>query len=92
MRHVVGLLSYYPNFAVVAEPLTRLTRKNVRFLWKEEQETAFNKLIMILSQNAALAHLNSVDPIVLETDASKVGVAGILLQLTTRRMENDKLC
>lgn len=84
VQRVMGLLNYYrkfvPNFAILAEPLTRLTRKNVEFKWTNEQEIAFRKLINCLLNNATLAHYNHVDPLLLKTDASKKGVAGMLLQ------------
>jgi len=84
MRRVLGMLSYYrkfvPNFALIAEPLTRMTRKTTEFKWGTEQDSAFRQLITALKQNATLAHFNHEDPIMLKTDASRQGVAGILLQ------------
>ena len=35
---------YIPNYNAVAEPSTRLLKKNTLFVWAFEQETAFKKL------------------------------------------------
>jgi len=78
------MFSYYrkfiPKFAILAEPLTKLTRKNVKFEWGEEQEKAFRTIIDEMLKNATLSHFNHTDPIMVKTDASKQGVAGMLLQ------------
>ena len=84
VRRVLGLFGYYrrfvPNFATIAEPLNRLTRKDVEFRWSNEHEMAFEELKRALNQNIVLAQFNHQDPILLKTDASRVGVAAILLQ------------
>ena len=78
------MFSYYrkfvPNFAMLAEPLTNLTRKGVEFLWADEQSKAYRSIINELGKNATLAHFNHHDPLLVKTDASRQGVAGMLLQ------------
>jgi len=48
VRAFYGLASYYrrfvKGFATIAEPLTKLTRKNVRFEWTDETQEAFDQL------------------------------------------------
>lgn len=84
IRRVHGLLNYYrrlvPNFAQLAEPFTKLLKKNAVFNWGPEQNEAFNKIKIALSSEPVLAHFNHHDPIALKTDASKIGLAGILMQ------------
>jgi len=50
VRAFFGLASYYRkfvrNFATIAEPLTRLTRKQTRFEWTEEAQKAFVPAIL----------------------------------------------
>ena len=45
IRSFLGLCSYYrrfvKDFAKIAKPLTHLTKNNVPFVWKHEQENAF---------------------------------------------------
>lgn len=46
----------------------------------KEEELAFNNLIGALKTNATLAHFNNNHAVMLKTDASRAGIAGILLQ------------
>lgn len=84
VKRVLGMLAYYrrfvPQFATVAEPLTRLTRKKAKFVWQREQKVAFESLLGALEKNATLAHFNNKDPVMLKTDASRVGIAAMLFQ------------
>lgn len=84
LKRILGLLSYYrkflPTFAKLSSSLYDLTKKDVVFEWAEEQEKALRTLINELLKNGSLAYLNNVDPIVLKTDASIQGIAGMLLQ------------
>ena len=58
VRSFLGLANYnarfIPDFATVAEPLRRLTKKGVRFEFGEEQRKAFNELKMRLSSAETL--------------------------------------
>lgn len=85
VRRVLGMMNHYrkfvENFAMKAAPLTRLTRKKVSFHWGPKEQEAFDQLKDSLRQNAVLAHFRHTDQTMLKTDASRVGVAGILLQL-----------
>lgn len=87
VRRVVGAFGYYrkfiPKFAEWTEPLVALTRKNRRFDWAKEQQDAFDKLKEELANCVTLTHLNDKDPVILKTDASLIGVAGILIQQQT---------
>lgn len=84
VRQALGLFSYYrkfvENFAMISEPLTRLTRKNITFVWGTEQKAAFRNIINKLRENLILGHFNHEDPVQLKTDASRSGVAAILPQ------------
>jgi len=56
IRRVIGMFSYYrrfvPNFAMIADPLIKLTKKNATFKWETEHENAFRTLISELAKNA----------------------------------------
>nr|CAD2187040.1 unnamed protein product [Meloidogyne enterolobii] len=58
VRHCVGMASFFrkhiPNFSMIVEPLTRLTRKETTFKWEEEQQKAFEKVKKILSSEPVL--------------------------------------
>lgn len=85
VRQFLGMCGYYrkfvPRFAIIAEPLTKLTRKNIPFEWNIEQKEAFQDLLTKLAENATLSHFNHHDSLMLKTDASRKGIAGILLQM-----------
>lgn len=53
-----GSSSYYRtfirNYAEITEPLMRLTRGSVKFVWREEQSVAFEQLKIKLKQGPAL--------------------------------------
>lgn len=84
IRRVHGLLNYYrrlvPNFAQLAQPFTKMLKKNSVFRWEKEQDDAFKSIKSALTSQPVLAHFNHYDPIALKTDASKIGLAGILMQ------------
>ena len=74
------LREYIPNFALIAEPLTRLLRKDEPFVWSENQTQSFNHFKELLSQSP-VRHI--YDPSLeceLHTDASTVGIGSILIQ------------
>lgn len=83
VRQVMGLMSYYgrfiERFASMAEPLTSLVRKNVEFRWDQTNQEAFETLKEKLCANPVLGHFNHHDKVFLKTDASGLGVGGILL-------------
>ena len=80
VRAFVGLASYYRrfvrNFASIAEPLTRLTKKNnTPFKWTDDADRAFRQL------KDALAFPIPGTPCILDTDASDVAVGAVLSQI-----------
>ena len=82
VRAFFGLASYYRrfvrNFASIAEPLTRLTRKHTPFKWSTEAETAFNHLKQALVDATTLSFPVPGLPCILDTDASDVAVGAVL--------------
>ena len=84
VRSVVGMTSYYrkfiDHFSEIIRPLTELTKKNVRFCWKEEHDTAFNLLKDKLTRAPVLAHPVLGKPYRLYTDASLYAVRAVLTQ------------
>jgi transposase InsO family protein len=85
VRGFIGRASYYrkfiPYFSEVAEPLSRLTKKNVRYIWGPEQEQAFNQLKQLLSSQPVLTHFDGSKPLEVRCDASVIGLGAELVQL-----------
>lgn len=79
----MGLAGYYRRFirqfAVIASPLTDLLQKET-FVWTTQAQQAFEELKSRLSTTPVLPLPNFNDDFHLETDASGVGIGGILSQ------------
>lgn len=84
VRQFLGLASFFrrfvKGFSIIAKPLTHLLKRDVKFVWSEDQENAFQNLKATLTKRPILAYYNPAYETQLHTDASKIGVAGILLQ------------
>ena len=84
VQQFLGLCNYYrrfvPDFSVVANPLTDLTNKNKEFEWTSSAHQAFEKLKVALSSAPVLSFPLPSGDYILDTDASDVGVGGVLSQ------------
>jgi hypothetical protein len=78
VRSFLGLASYYrrfiQNFSSLATPLTKLTRKNEKYEWGEEQEKAFRELKARLTKAPILTLPNRTENLVVYSDASYQGL------------------
>lgn len=86
VKSFLGLVNfsarYIPNLATVSEPLRRLTKKNVNFVWGHEQKKSFDTLKRCLSNVETLGHYRlDAEKTQLVTDASNVGLGAVLLQV-----------
>jgi hypothetical protein len=85
VRSFLGLATFYhrlvPKFAEIAKPLTELLRKDAHFKWEGRQQAAFEKLKEILCSEQVLGYPDFSKQIILNTDASRVGVTAILSQV-----------
>ena len=68
------------NFSVIAEPLTNLLSKRMRFKWTSDCQFAFDKLKAILRSEPVLLAPHFNKEFKLAVDASGVGANGLLLQ------------
>ena len=84
VRSLLGLATYcskfIPNYAVITEPLRRLTRKDVPWSWGEEEEKAFVDLKDALCSDLVVAYFDPLKDTELYVDASPGGLAAILTQ------------
>lgn len=91
LRAFVGMVNYYskfiPNYANIMAPLYALLKKENQFLWTKTCQNAYEAIKKEVTSDQILVHFNPELPIVLETDASKVAVAGIL----SHRMRNGEM-
>ncbi|CAF1045914.1 unnamed protein product [Didymodactylos carnosus] len=93
----IGALAWYrkfiPQFASVAAPIhaiTNLTKKQQhKFQWNKPQSEAFHKLKQLLTSTPLLLNFpDDTKPIILSTDASDVGIGGVLQQQINGNMHN----
>ena len=84
IRSFLGLVDYYKrfveNFSKIAAPLTKLTQKNVKFIWLAACEKSFHELKELLTFAPVLALPNETDGFVVYCDASRIGLGCILMQ------------
>lgn len=84
LQRFLGLVNYYRTFinncARVQEPLTRLCRKGVKFVWEEEQERAFAACKEALLGEKVLRLPDFRRRFVIYTDASDEALGAILSQ------------
>ena len=71
---------FIKDFAKIARPLNKLTRKNVPFNWGSDQQSAFDKLNELITSASILRNPDSNKPFIVETDASNFAVGAILSQ------------
>ena len=69
-----------PTLADVAEPLRRLTMKDIPFHWESQQEDSFNKLKKMLSPTPVLQYYDINTEVTLKCNASEKGLGATLLQ------------
>ena len=76
----LGMAGYYRKFSVIAEPLTNLLGKSVKFIWTDNCQKSFEKLKAILKSAPVLLVPSFDKEFKLAVDASDVGAGSVLLQ------------
>ncbi|XP_064461755.1 uncharacterized protein K02A2.6-like [Ornithodoros turicata] len=71
---------FVPGYAMLAEPLHNLTKKSVPWEWTETVDQAFEHLKLKLAEQPCLAFYDLEAETEVITDASPVGIGGILMQ------------
>ena len=85
VQQFLGLCNYYRRFIYqfsnIAAPLSQLTQKDSDFEWSPECQIAFDGLKAALCDAPILAYPKSSGMFVVDTDASNVGIGGVLSQI-----------
>ena len=86
-KSFIGGILYYSRFiegfARLCEPIYKLFKEDVPFLWTEEQQTAFEQLKNKLREAPVLMFYSPQLPLVLATDASDYGIGAVLSHETS---------
>lgn len=87
VRHLMSFLqtcSWYrrfiENFSTIAEPLSRLTKKKAAWVWRDEQQNAYDELKRRLTSSPILKQADESKPYIIKTDASNYALGAILVQ------------
>lgn len=85
VKRFIGMSGWYRrfilNFSTIIAPITSLTTKKAgKFKWTDEAETSFNAIKQALCTAPILAMPDFSKQFSLHTDASDVGVGGVLVQ------------
>ena len=85
IKTFLGLCSYYrrfvKNFSKIAAPLYQLTQKDQIFNWTSNCQDTFNQMKNCLTEAPILAYPDFGKEFILDTDASRLGIGGILSQV-----------
>ena len=74
------LRKFLPDFARIASPLYQLLYKETRWKWGKLEQEAFHNLKAALCSDSVLRHYDRTSKLILQCDASFVGVEATVLQ------------
>jgi hypothetical protein len=84
IRSFLGLAGYYrrfiPDFSRIAKPITKLLKKEVKFVWGQKCEDAFHTLRQHLTTALVLVQPENSKPFDVYCDASGTGLGCVLMQ------------
>ena len=85
VKVALGLFGYYrsfcPSFSVIAQPITKLLRKDQPWMWGKEQVDAFEALKdSLCTPGLVLRAVDPNKPIFIHTDFSGHGIGALLVQ------------
>ncbi|CAL1266838.1 unnamed protein product [Larinioides sclopetarius] len=84
VQSYLGMMNYFRhlifNYAEVVEPIVKLTRKGIPFIWSENCQDAFNVMQDIILTRPTIKNYDESKPLYLTTDASRIALCAILMQ------------
>lgn len=84
LQSFLGFANFYrrfiDNYSGIVKPLTRLLRKQSKWIWTAEHDGVFNLLKQAFVSAPILRHFEPSLPIILECDASDFAIAAIISQ------------
>ena len=84
LQEFTGMVTYLSKFirglSNLQEPLHALTKKDVQFKWTPSHKRQFNIIKNSISSTTTLCYFDTNKPVVLQVDASKIGLGATILQ------------
>lgn len=88
LKSFLGFITYYakfvPKLSLISAPLYRLLKKDQQWVWGKTEEKSFNDIKSAICSNCVLAHYDPSLVTLVSTDASNVGIAGVLSQVDSK--------
>ena len=85
LKQYLGFVNFLkrsvPSFSLIARPLYRLLRKEVKFEWSDKCEQAYTQLNEAIKSAKAVQLPDYKKDFVIETDSSNQGTGAVLLQM-----------
>jgi hypothetical protein len=80
----LGLAGYYRrfilNFSKISKPITKLLKKDNKYMWSKDRDEVFNTLKKLLTTSPLLAESDIAKPFDVYYDASGTGLECVLMQ------------
>ena len=80
----LGMITFYcrfvKNFSTKSAPLYDLLKKDTKFRWTKVEQNAFKEIKQDFVNSKLLVNFDGLSPLIVEVDASPVGVGCVLLQ------------
>ncbi|CAB3256144.1 unnamed protein product [Arctia plantaginis] len=96
LKSFIGLVNFYSKFCVnmsdILKPMYDLLKKNVKWRWTVDCNTAFNKIKNVLSSSPVLAHYDPSLELILSVDSSAYGLGAVLTQRHADGAERPVSC
>jgi hypothetical protein len=84
VRSFLGLVSYYRmfilNFSKISKPITKLLKKDTKYVWSKDCDEAFQILKKLLTTSPVLAQPNIAKPFDVYCNASGTSLECVLMQ------------
>ena len=92
VRSFLGMIGYLskfiPRYSILTAPLRMLTKKEVPFVWKQEQQEAFQELKDSITDENTIAFFDPRRPIIVRVEASfHEGLSAGLFQRTAKGLQ-----
>ena len=84
VRRFLGIVNYYKDMlekrSDILAPLSKLTSKNVPFVWGNKEQKAFERIKMVMSKHTLLTYPDFTKAFEIYTDASDTQLGAVITQ------------